>query len=138
MGLYLKVLGEWLEHSGWTDADSFIKVSHVTKIRHAHQVTAASLYTLINQAYKASIDSPETESMTFEEWCADQSSHSIQFNYWLKTLSLEILLLLYVRSLREGNFQLYIESLTKLMPWMFALDHTTKIEIQLFGVRFNI
>ena len=30
----------------------------------------------------------------------------------------------YVRSLREGNFQLYLESLTKIVPWMFALDHT--------------
>ena len=38
--------------------------------------------------------------------------------------SVEILLLLYVRSIREGDFQLYIKSLTKLMPWMFALDHT--------------
>ena len=45
------------------------------------------------------------------------------FNYWLKSLSLEILLLLYIRSIREGNFQLYIESLSKVTPWMFALDH---------------
>ena len=30
----------------------------------------------------------------------------------------------YVQSLREGNFQLYVESLTKITPWMFALDHT--------------
>ena len=33
-------------------------------------------------------------------------------------------MLLYVRSIREGNFQLYLESLTKIVPWMFALDHT--------------
>ena len=33
-------------------------------------------------------------------------------------------MLLYVRSLREGNSQLYLESLTKIVPWMFALDHT--------------
>ena len=44
--------------------------------------------------------------------------------YWLKTLALETLMLLYVRSTREGNFQLYLESQTKIMPWMFALDHT--------------
>ena len=49
---------------------------------------------------------------------------SVQFDYWLKTLSLEITLLLFVRSIREGNFQLYLESLTKIVPWMFALDHT--------------
>ena len=33
-------------------------------------------------------------------------------------------MLLYVRSLREGNFQLYLESLTKIVLWMFTLDHT--------------
>ena len=33
-------------------------------------------------------------------------------------------MLLYVRSLREGNFKLYLETLTKIVPWMFALDRT--------------
>ncbi len=33
-------------------------------------------------------------------------------------------MLRYIRSLREGNFQLYVESLTQIIPWMFALDHT--------------
>ena len=58
----LKLLGDWLEDSGWTNAlvqagiaslgtsKSYINVSHVTKTRHAHQVTAASLYTLLQQA----------------------------------------------------------------------------------------
>jgi hypothetical protein len=32
--------------------------------------------------------------------------------------------LIYVRAIREGNFQLYIEALTKIVPWFFALDHT--------------
>ena len=51
-----KVLGEWLEASVWTyaltqadvassgTADSFLKASHVTKTRRAHQITACSLY----------------------------------------------------------------------------------------------
>ena len=48
-----KALGNWLDGSGWTDvlvqaevaksgtADSFLKASHITRTRHAHQVTAA-------------------------------------------------------------------------------------------------
>jgi len=56
------VLGDWLDESGWTNAlvqadiagagtaDSFIKVSHVTKTRHAHQVTAGSLRVLLDRA----------------------------------------------------------------------------------------
>ena len=58
-----KVLGNWLDGSGWTSvivdvgvtstgvADSFIKVSHLTRTRRAHQITAASLYILQQKAY---------------------------------------------------------------------------------------
>lgn len=123
----MQVLGEWLEESGWTNAlvqadaasigkaDSFIKASHVTKTRHAHQVTAASIHALLHRAYAEykSIPGPQ---MPFEEWCVMQAQQSVQFDYWLKTLSLEIDLLLYIRALHEGNFELYIESLTKIVP----------------------
>ena len=33
-------------------ADSFLKTSHVSRTRHAHQVIAAALYILIDKAYK--------------------------------------------------------------------------------------
>jgi len=32
--------------------------------------------------------------------------------------------LIFLRALREDDFQFYIESLTKIVPWLFALDHT--------------
>lgn len=111
----LQLLGDWLEDSGWTNAlvqaeiaspgtaDSFIYASHVTKTRHAHQVTAASLYKLLHQAYNEHCTS-EAVPPTFEGWCLQQVSE--------------------IRSLWEGNFQLYVETLTQLLPWMFALDHT--------------
>ena len=137
----LKLLGDWLEDSGWTNtlvqadiassgtANSFIHASHVTKTRHAHQLTAASLYTLLQQAYSEDCTPNDSNAMQpdsppFEEWCIQRAKASVHFDYWLKTLSLELLLLRYIRSLREGNFQLYVESLTQIMPWVFALDHT--------------
>ena len=48
----LNVIGDWLEDSSWIEAkvastgtaQSFLKASHVTRTRHAHQVTAGSLY----------------------------------------------------------------------------------------------
>ena len=137
----LKLLGDWLEDSGWTNtlvqadiansgtANSFIHARHVTKTRHAHQLTAASLYTLLQQAYSEDCTPDDSNAMQpdsppFEEWCIQRAKASVHFDYWLKTLSLELLLLRYIRSLREGNFQLYVESLTQIMPWVFALDHT--------------
>ena len=60
-----KALGGWLDGSGWTDrlvqagvakvgmADSFLKASHITRTRHAHQVTAAALFILQNMHMKS-------------------------------------------------------------------------------------
>ena len=54
-----KALGKWLDSSKRTaalvqddiatpgEADYFLKASHVSRTRHAYQVTAATLYTLI-------------------------------------------------------------------------------------------
>ena len=47
-----------------------------------------------------------------------------QFHYWHIVLQLELLALVYVSSLRVGNFPLYISSLEKIAQWCFALDHT--------------
>ncbi len=56
----MKCLGDWLQESGWTNAlvqaniaspgkaDAFLKASHVTWTRHAHQVTACCLYSLLH------------------------------------------------------------------------------------------
>ena len=102
------------------------KVCHVTKTRHSHQVTAASLHTLLHHVhteYNTSATAVES-ALSFEQWCQVSAQQSVQFDYWLKTLSLEIIMLLFSRSIREGNFQLYMESLTAIVPWMFALDHT--------------
>ena len=42
--------------------------------------------------------------------------------YWAIVLELELLLMTYVRSLRTGDFLLYIQVLGKLVPWAFALN----------------
>lgn len=137
----LKFLRDWMEDSGWTNAliqadiassgtaKSFIHPSHVTKTRNAHHVTDASLYTLFQQGYSEDCTPDETDAMQpnsspFEERCVQRAKVSFHFHYWLKTLLFKLLLPWYIRSVLESNFHLYVESLTQIMPWMFALDHT--------------
>ena len=38
-------------------------------------------------------------------------------------LGLQLEILLYVRYLRESNFQLYVSALARFMKWFFAMDH---------------
>ena len=126
----LKCLGDLLDGCGWTSAliqaeianpgtaDSFLKASHVKKTARAHQVTACALYKLRQDAY----DKAEGD-ITFEMWSLDRRSASAQFKLWELILNIELTILTWDRSIHEGNFPLYVETLSALQ-WIFhALDH---------------
>ena len=134
----LKALGSWIEDSGWTSvllqagvttpgtADSFLKASHVSRTSHAHQVTVAALYILMDKAYKTyreGVDEGE-EPKSFSDWRKQAELEGPQFYYWSLTLHFQLTILIFVRSLREGNFQLYKDACKSLAPWFFALDRT--------------
>ncbi|KAG1692632.1 Lysosome membrane protein 2 [Nymphon striatum] len=136
----LRTLGDWMQGSGWVQAlvqaeiatagsaDSFIRASHVLRTRRAHQVTAAALYILQHRAYSHYCRLGQTRDAEdlseFESWCCQRGKDIPQFHYWATMLELELLLLVYVRSLRQGSLMMYIEALTELVPWFYALDHT--------------
>lgn len=77
-----KVLGQWLDGSGWTNvlqsagvatagvAASFIKATHLTRTRHAHQTTAASLSILQQQAYEKHVEAIRSDKPypTIAKW----------------------------------------------------------------------
>ena len=131
-------LGDLLDCSGWTEAlvqagvatpgtaDSFIKAAHVTRTRWAHQVTASVLYLLRQEGYTQYCDELDDGhvAMSVEEWCDTRADASPQFKFWSIILKLELEIMIYVRSLREGDFKLYVDALTKIAPWFFALGHT--------------
>ena len=135
-----KALGKWLTGSGWTEvlsntgvatpgvSDSLLVASHLTKTRRAHQITAAALHLLQHQAYskfaEKSADDDEVMTIAIEEWKVQMSKKSPQFLYWSRVLDLELCCLQLVGAIREANFALYVETLTQIVPWMFALDHT--------------
>ena len=134
----LKTLGKWLHESGWTaalvqanittsgKADAMLCASHVTRTRYAHQVTAAALYILQTNGYDTYTRSNDGEDqpLGFEPWCDHQAASHPQFKFWALVLQLELTVLLYIRSIREGNFLLYVESLGQIVPWFFAMDQS--------------
>ena len=127
----LRLAGDWLNGSGWTSllesagvvrggvADSFLKASHVTRTRLAHEITAAALYILMQEAYAKNQDVEEN----FETWCSSQTQKQPMFAYWSQVLQLELSVLHLVHSIRTADFDKYVEALAQLMPWFFALDH---------------
>ena len=107
-------------------ADSFLKASHVTRTRRAHQITDCSLYLLQQKAYTEYCNGVEEEcnKMSLEDWCDQRVEACPLFLFWSIILQLELDAMIYVRAIREGDFLLYIDALTKLVPWFFALGHT--------------
>ena len=123
-------LGDVLENSGWTAAlteaevatsgiaSSFLKATHLTRTRHAHQITLLALKKLQHEAF-LSLCSNESEQVWVETMC----KQSPTFMYWDFILRQETLILLFIRAHRERRFALYVEVLQKLTPLFFALDH---------------
>ena len=42
--------------------------------------------------------------------------------FWFTLVEPETLLMIYVQSIRESNFKLFVSHLHNIIPWMFALD----------------
>jgi len=131
-----RLLGDWLDGSGWTTAiinsgvasggtaDSFIKVTHLAKTKHVHQLTAAALSILLEQAYKLyTVSAPPNDVLDIHVWCDKMSNEQPQFKYWTTVLELELTVLKLVGAMRAGDFSEYVQSLRQLVPWCFALDH---------------
>ena len=103
----LATIGDLLDGSGWTHtlaqaniatlgtAESFLKTTHVTRTRHAHQVTASALSILLHTAYDA-YSCKESEPKSFDEWCVNRVEVSPQFQHWLIIMRLDQLILVYV------------------------------------------
>lgn len=133
----LKSIGSLLKASGWIEAiveadiassgiaESFITASSVTRTRYAHQITACSLYTLMKKAYEyyiadTSLEQDASVILSFDEWCEKRKAESPQFSYWYLVLSMELTILSLIRSFREADFRLYVETLMELIPYFFA------------------
>lgn len=129
-----RMVADLLEGSGWCaalteagiatsgTADSFLKVAHLTKTRHAHQVTAMSLAKLQSDAFTLMSHSDD-EERSFGVWKDEMGARSPTFRFWDMLLQLQLLVLTFVRSHRERNLALYVEAMEALAPWFFALDH---------------
>ena len=132
--MFLKLIGEWLEKSGWVEvydyalinpngkADSFLTCSGgagIKRARYAHQLTLAALSTLANEAFNN-----QEEFSEFSLWRKDVEEKSATAKYWFTVMDLEALLFTFLKSLRLSDFNLFLEAFEEMMPWVAVLDHT--------------
>ena len=99
-------------------SESLVTVNHIKKARYCLQVSICMIYSFLESAYQESGD-----TQPVMDWLRSRSETSEMCRYWHIILQMMLNLLIFVRSIREGNFLLYVSSLRHIVKWYFALDH---------------
>ena len=87
--------------------DSFLTCSGdagIKRSRYAHQRTLAPFATLANEAFTSQMGYTD-----FKAWKANLEKKATTSNYWFTVIELEMLLFIFLRSLRESKFDLFIK-----------------------------
>ncbi|MES9881863.1 MAG: hypothetical protein ABW185_13375 [Sedimenticola sp.] len=94
---------------------------HLKRTRYTHQVFLLALTILKNEAY--TIDqTPGLCNRT--EWEKDMKEVSKLFVYWSMVMDIELLHCRFVRSLREGDFILYVQVIDEVCDYAFMFNQT--------------
>ena len=109
-----KILGDTsIDTAGLQTAT--VEVNHIHKARYSVQLSVVSIYTSLKEAHKAS-----NSLLPLLLWAEELSSSTHMFQYWMLIMKLHIGDLLFISSMREGNFKLFVKILVK---WFFIFNH---------------
>ena len=81
-----------------------VDVNNIKRARYTLQITLCSLFNQLREAMPNSLT-----DLSPYDWLSQKSKDSTSFLYWKCLIDLQVLILLYVRSIREGNFKLHVE-----------------------------
>ena len=94
-----------------------LDVNHIHKSRYAIQLSSVA----INTCLKRTLEKSMSESQILE-WANEVSKSNLMFKYWLTIFNLQIDYLIFVQSLSERNFLLFVNVLKSLVKWFFIFD----------------
>ena len=89
-----------------------VDVNQIKRARYCVQVTLCSLYRKLVHAVKS-----DGSTLDPWKWLEEKSLSSSMAHYWSLVINLQIEILVFVRSVREGNFHLYVQSSRNLLKW---------------------
>ena len=130
---FLEAIGKWLDGSGWKEiyeystiatagkADALLKCAGkagIKRARYAQQVTLAALHSLSVESFQN-----QSEFLNFDAWRESLEAESATAKFWFTVIDMDIILFMFVRSIRETDFELFRKCLEEMKPWLAALDH---------------
>ena len=89
-----------------------VDFNQIKRARYCVQVTLCSLYQKLVDAVRA-----DGSTLDPWKWLEEKSLSSSMAHYWSLVINLQIEILVFVRSVREGNFHLYVQSSRNLLKW---------------------
>ena len=89
----------------------------IKRARYCLQVSLCVIYKMLKEAHQKSMS-----NLSMLDWLVDVSKNSGMCFYWKMIFEVQLGILILVRSIREGNFKLYIEALYSFLKWYFAMD----------------
>ena len=104
-------------------AQSALNEHHIKRTRYAHQVSVMYLHLLKNTAYSAYCSAVHGTAESQQVWEQLSRTEIPQFKYWSTIIELELLMCRFIRSLREGDFPLYVQVCDELCAWFRVMDH---------------
>ena len=95
-----------------------VDVNDIKRARFCLQVAACAIFWKLKDAFIQS-----NALLPILDWLVHRSKESKMCFYWKLILDFQVLVFVFIHSIREGTFHVYIESLISLCKWYFALDH---------------
>ena len=96
-----------------------LSVNHIKRVRCCIQVAAFVMFSLLTWAHKKS-----GGKGPMLQWLKNQIEESEMCHYyWYIIIDLMLNLLIFVRSIKEGNLSLYVSSLKQVVKWYYSCDH---------------
>ena len=95
-----------------------VKANHIKQACYCLQASLCALYIKLTERKDKS-----NSSLTPIEWLQERKNHNGMYYYCYLIVMLEMDILLYIRSLRESYYKLFVFAMKNLMKWIFSLDH---------------
>ena len=126
---YISAIGGLFRGSNWVDIfkrskintvgriESFLRGTNVKRSCYVHQVSLASLVHLLNIAFK-----DQTEFESYDIGRNEVKKRSANVCYWLTIIDMEVILFMFIKSISTADFDIFVPSISDIIPWMFSLS----------------
>ena len=105
-------------------------VNNTKRARHTLQITLCSLFNQLREAMSNNLT-----DLSPYYWPSQKSKDSTSSLYWKCTIDLQVMILLYVRSIQEGNFKLHVKVLSNyLFIFLYLTTATTLVSWLYIGL----